>query len=254
MTKDAVTVSHSPILFTKEGQVFANSRDVAEFFAKRHKVVLEAIDNLIANEPDLGRQNFRPPPHVDPSNGRTYRSFDMDRRAFSVLAMGFTGVRALRWKLRFMDAFEAMEDELKNRPQPIDLNDPHSLRTALLGYSEKVIALTAEVDEMRPQVAALERLANTDGSMCVTDAAKNLQIHPKVLFEFLRCNGWVYRRHGATRDSAYQSKLAAGLLEHKMISIPLNDGTEMSTTQVRVTRKGLARLGREFPPVVQRVA
>lgn len=37
----------------------------------------------------------------------------MNRDGFSLLAMGFTGKDALHWKLRYIEAFNKMEEELK---------------------------------------------------------------------------------------------------------------------------------------------
>ncbi|MTW19444.1 phage antirepressor Ant, partial [Rhodoplanes serenus] len=62
------------------------------------------------------------------------------------------------------------------------LADPAALRGLLLTYSEKVIALEGEVAELRPQADALDRIAQSDGSLCITDAAKTLQVRPKDLF------------------------------------------------------------------------
>jgi hypothetical protein len=43
----------------------------------------------------------------------------MDRQGFEILAMGFTGQKALEWKFKYSDAFAAMEAELlKQNPQP----------------------------------------------------------------------------------------------------------------------------------------
>ena len=41
---------------------------------------------------------------------------------------------------------------------------------------------------MKPDVEALERIAKADGSMCITDAAKHLQVQPKFLFKTLSEN------------------------------------------------------------------
>lgn len=131
------------------------------------------------------------------------------------------------------------------------LNDPAAMRNILLSYTEKVLTLEGRVEEMRPQVEALERISVADGSLCVTDAAKTLQVRPKWLFSFLRSHGWIYRRPNSGYDIAYQSKLAMGLLEHKTTTIYRSDGTEQISTQVRVTPKGLARLAQEFPPAAE---
>ena len=38
----------------------------------------------------------------------------MDRDGFSLLVMGFTGKKALEWKLKYIDAFNQMEETLKS--------------------------------------------------------------------------------------------------------------------------------------------
>ncbi|WP_257541014.1 phage antirepressor KilAC domain-containing protein [Sphingobium sp. CFD-1] len=133
----------------------------------------------------------------------------------------------------------------------VALNDPAAMRGILLSYTEKVLELQGEVEEMRPQVQALERIAISDGSMCITDAAKTLQVQPKALFGFLRAHGWIYTRQGSNEYIAYQSKLQSGLLEHKTTVVTRSDGSEKTTTQVRVTPKGLTRLAKEFQPVAR---
>lgn len=88
----------------------------------------------------------------------------------------------------------------------VALDDPEFLRGTLLTYTEKVIALEHKVDEMKPDVAALERIAKSDGAMCITDAAKQLQTRPKQLFDFLSERKWIYRRLGSTWIG-YQDKI-----------------------------------------------
>ena len=117
-----------PRVFAKGGEVFANSRDVAALFEKRHDNVLRDIENLIVAAPELaeGRllkfeESFV---EVETGNGtfRQFRTFDMTRDGFSVLAMGFTGPRALKWKLRYIEAFNLMEAALRARTA---FNDGH---------------------------------------------------------------------------------------------------------------------------------
>lgn len=74
----------NPIVFAKDGDVFANSREVAAYFGKRHDNVIRDIENLIKSEPKLGLLNFEDTPIIDPQNGQTYRSFDMDEGGKSI--------------------------------------------------------------------------------------------------------------------------------------------------------------------------
>jgi phage antirepressor YoqD-like protein len=105
-----------------------------------------------------------------------------------------------------VDRWQELEAQLA-RPvfdPMVALNDAEFLRGTLLTYSEKVIALEHQVDEMKPDVAALERIAKADGSMCITDAAKHLQVQPKFLFKLLSERHWIYRRVGGKAWLGYQ--------------------------------------------------
>ena len=48
-------------------------------------------------------------------NGHTYRKMYMNRDGFSLLAMGFTGKKALEWKLQYIKAFNQMESFIKEK-------------------------------------------------------------------------------------------------------------------------------------------
>lgn len=238
-----------PVVFQKDGSVFASSRDVAEFFEKRHDHVLRDIDALVSNAPEAG-PNFGETvsERKNPSGGAPIKSrcFNITRDGFTLLAMGFTGAKALQWKLRYIEAFNAMEAQLRQQTQVPDLHDPRQLLKLLTDYANKAVELEAQVDDLKPAAEALDRIAGTDGSMNITVAAKNLQIQPKALFQYLRANGWIYRRPGTKEDVAYQSKLQAELLEHKVHTVQKADGSDLIVTQVRVTPKGLARLAKDL--------
>ncbi len=143
-------------------------------------------------------------------------------------------------------------DEMVTSPPAIDpmqiLNDPVTMRGLLLNYSEKVITLETKVADLEPKAEALDRIATADGSLCITNAAKDLQVRPKVLFGYLSQNRWIYRRQGGTGWVAYQDKLQQGLLEHKVTVVTRGDGSEKMTEQVLITSKGMARLAELLNP------
>ncbi|QMM94963.1 phage antirepressor KilAC domain-containing protein [Citrobacter freundii] len=124
------------------------------------------------------------------------------------------------------------------------LNDAEFLRGTLLSYSEKVIALEHRVDEMKPDVEALERIAKADGSMCITAAAKHLQVQPKFLFKLLSERHWIYRRAGGKAWLGYQDKIQSGYLEHKVTTVNRSDGSEKIVEQVLITAKGITKISR----------
>lgn len=101
------------ILQNKDGQILASSRDVAEKFGKRHDHVLRDIDNLISDSPKLGSEMFFETSYQN-ERRKIYRCFNMNRDGFSLLSMGFTGKKALEWKLKYIEAFNKMEEKLKS--------------------------------------------------------------------------------------------------------------------------------------------
>lgn len=88
----------------------ANSRDVAEHFEKQHKDVLESIRNLVA-ENSATKSMFIEATYEN--RGKLYPQYEITRDGFSLLVMGFTGQKALDWKLKYIAAFNEMESELK---------------------------------------------------------------------------------------------------------------------------------------------
>ena len=102
------------LVSVKEGLTITTSLKVAEHFHKRHKNVLRDIEKLISDYADLGLRGLKIEPTVRQIPGpkgavRTEKMYEMDRKAFSILVMRFTGKKALVWCNDFYDAFEAQE-------------------------------------------------------------------------------------------------------------------------------------------------
>lgn len=79
-------------------------------------------------------------------------------------------------------------DQLVTAPPPqpvVNLADPAALRGLLLSYTEKVMELEQTVQEQAPKVQALARIAEGEGSLCLTDAARTLQCGPRDLSTWL---------------------------------------------------------------------
>jgi Rha family phage regulatory protein len=113
-------------MIVKDGQVFATSREVAMTFGKKHKNVLRDIQ--VMEIPDEWRGlNFEPSSYINAQN-KQQPMVEMTRDGFTILAMGFTGKAAMRFKLAYIEAFKQMEKALQaqqavptlpDRPQPI---------------------------------------------------------------------------------------------------------------------------------------
>lgn len=97
-----------------DGRPVVSSRTVAEYFGKRHDHVLRDIEDLLKKAPELRGPNFGDTFEIR-HIGNTERKtpvYYMDRKGFCLLAMGFTGPKALEFKCAFYDEFTRMEDEL----------------------------------------------------------------------------------------------------------------------------------------------
>jgi Rha family phage regulatory protein len=93
-----------------EEQLVTSSLKVAEKFGKEHKHVLDTIREILAAENSATKLFYE---DTYKNRGKDYPIFYMNRDGFSLLAMGFTGKDALKWKLEYIQAFNEMEKELK---------------------------------------------------------------------------------------------------------------------------------------------
>lgn len=223
------------------------SRIIAEKFGKRHADVIRAIRNLECSD-DFNERNFALVEYLD-AKGETRTEYGITRDGFTFLAMGFTGKEAAAWKEQFIAAFNAMEEHV--RTTPAMLSGPQLMAAALIEANATMTAQAQQIESMQDDVAAHERLTKADGSLNVTEAAKNLGMRPKDLFDWLSHNGWIYKRAGASNWLGYQPKCNQGLLEHKTTTVLRADGSEKVTEQVRITAKGLSVLAKLIFPTAK---
>ncbi|MFS1096992.1 Rha family transcriptional regulator [Enterococcus faecium] len=103
------------LVIMKDQQAVTTSLQVAEVFGKEHKVVLKAIyelkEGVAQNYADL----FYEDTYIHPQNKQKYRQIIMNRDGFTLLAMGFTGKKALQFKLQYINAFNEMEKTIKEK-------------------------------------------------------------------------------------------------------------------------------------------
>lgn len=108
MTADLVEIVHDRAITT--------SLKVAKVFEKNHRDVLKDIRTLISDLEGVRKNSqtpyFRETTYIHLQNGQEYPMFEMDFDAFTLLAMGFTGRKALQFKLAYINAFNAMNKRL----------------------------------------------------------------------------------------------------------------------------------------------
>ena len=131
-----VFINNQEVVFeNKDEQVFCTSLDVAKVFGKRHDNVLADIKLILNNLREIGTSNdllnFQETYRNTEIRGfgkvkgktRKDRCYNLTRDGFSLLAMGFTGKKALQWKMLFINAFNEMENIIKSNNQTTNYSD-----------------------------------------------------------------------------------------------------------------------------------
>ena len=234
-------------LVIRDNKVVVSSRDVAASFEKKHESVLKAIKKLECDA-DFRAVNFDAAEYKD-AQGKPRPEFLITRDGFTILAMGFTGKKAVEWKVKYIKAFNAMEEALTNPDvattpplPPVPKNYAEALRLAANLEEEKVkLAATNErleneVEKTAPRAEAWERLCAADGTHSVFEVAKAFGYHPRKLFDVLREEHIFYKAGG--HNYPYQVYLDRKAFVLVLTPKPIG-GKTVNIPVPRVTDKGL---------------
>ena len=101
------------IITVVDGKPVVTSKQVADHFGKIHRDVMRAIRNELETAGDFGVRNFALSSYISLQN-KSLDCYEMTRDGFSLIAMGFIGEEAQQWKIKYIEAFNAMERELLN--------------------------------------------------------------------------------------------------------------------------------------------
>lgn len=97
-------------------QVVVSSREICKHFEKQHYHVMRDIEVILGGISKFGDTSamFELHEYVHEQNGQKYKEYIMNRDAFTLVAMGFSGAKALEWKLKYIQAFNLMEKEISS--------------------------------------------------------------------------------------------------------------------------------------------
>lgn len=239
-----------------KSQLTMSSREIASLTNKRHDNVCRDIRAILVallggQDSDYVRNSnlsYLTNQHVscdqyDFNNPNAWE-YNISRRYTEILITGYD----IKRRTAVIDRLYELEEANKQPQVRIPTNKELALMVIKAEEENERLSienktLGSQVEEMKPTVAAFDRIATkTEGSMCVTDTAKHLQVQPKKFFQELHAMGWIYKRTGSHHWLGYQDKVKQGLLEHKVTTVSRSDGSEKIVEQVLVTPKGLAKL------------
>lgn len=134
-----------------DGVMVVSSREVAQNFGKQHKHVLEKVNELVDSiQPAENPARYFIVSEYKDSKGEMRKEYLLTRDGFSLLVMGFTGKKALDWKLKYIKAFNAMEKKLMS---PDDLTPElrafKEIFDSMVDQQRKLNALNNELEDIR---------------------------------------------------------------------------------------------------------
>ena len=226
---------------TAKGTPVTDSLMISKVFGKQHKNVIRSIKGLAQNLAD--RNWFCETTYKDSQN-KVQPLFLVTRDGFTLLAMGLTGEKALKFKISFIEQFDRMENEVKSIAARQYASIPQSFSEALrlaAVQAETIEHQQSRLIEQEPKVLFANSVESSKESILVGELAKLLSQNgintgEKRLFQWLRDNHFLCCA-GERYNEPTQRAMELGLFELRKITINVGYATKVRTT-TKVTGKG----------------
>jgi len=206
-----------------------SSLQIAEITGKEHAHVMRDI-RAILEEAGIGLSKFGSS-YLNSQN-KAQPCYLLPRRECDLVVSGYS----VKYRLAIIDRWQELEGKQS-------FQVPQTMGEALRLAAD----LTDQLLVLAPKAEALDRIAESDGQMNITTAAKTLQIRPRVLFGWLDTHGWTYRRPGSSERLPYQPKISQGLMTMKAFRFTDKEtGESRVVERSLITAKGLAKLAEAF--------
>ena len=219
------------------GPITMSSREIAELCEKRHDHVLRYFEKMME---DLGEDAPNFGGIYQDAYGRDQREYRLPKREALILVSGYSAV--LRAKV--VDRWIQLEFGAADPMQV--LNDPASMRGLLLGYTEKVLALQAQVTEAKPKTEFFDKFINADGLYNLQNGARALGARPNLFIRWLKTKHLFYQGKALVPRINF---IQMGIFEVKSEII---EGT--AYYQTFITPKGIEYFSTRIPPEIRAAA
>lgn len=239
------------LVIMHDQQAVTTSLKVAEVFKKGHNHILRDISNLEKDVSNFG-QMFLEATEPD-SYGRNRRVYYMNRDGFTLLAMGFTGKKAMGFKLKYIEAFNAMERQLMAKQDSYMIADPIERAKRWIEEQKALKETQKQLEIAKPKITfadsvsgsettiligVLAKIIKQNGLDCLTVEGKQKPMGQNNFFKWLRENGYLISRRGDSWNTPTQKAMDMGLFEVKESTTPNQDGSVRVTKTTVVTGKG----------------
>ena len=255
--QQAVPQQQAGLVVVQLGELVTTTVSVAAGTANSHEAVIKLVRTHLADFEEFGGVRFEIEPFAT-AGGQQKReiAFLNEDQATLLITYMRNNVIVRRFKIALVREFGDMRRRLAapaipNFEDPIAAGEAwiaakkeardHAARANLEATQRQ--QLEHQVHELAPAAAGFERIAGTGGTLCITDAAKDLQTGRNKLIDLLLRSKWMYIRPGKRGYLAYQKTIEAGYLTHKQSEYEdPRSGEQKTADQVRITKRGLAKL------------
>ncbi|EST11118.1 phage regulatory protein/antirepressor Ant [Sporolactobacillus laevolacticus] len=233
------------LVVLKNSQAVTTSTIVAESFEKRHDNVLRDIQDLkkdVLNFEEIFREGVEPD-----SYGRSRKVFYMNRDGFTLLAMGFTGRKAIQFKLKYISAFNEMEAKIAELNQPSYMIDnPITRAEKWITERKQYEALETQVKQNEPFTKFGKQVSNSNGAINIGEFCKiiyqkhGISMGRNKMFAWLRDKGYLIK-FGREKNTPKQTYVEQELFISVPTIVARSEGdVQRSTTMI--TGKGQVKI------------
>lgn len=220
-----------------DDQIWTTSLQIADVFEKEHKHILAKIREL--PQDNFNGSNFRLVEYTD-KKGESRPYFLVSKDGFTLLAMSFNGDKFYKFKIAYINAFNAMAEKLKN-PFNVPRNYKEALELAI-AQVDKIEALEAQRLADLPKIVFAEAVEASATSALIGDFVKTLCDENDVSVGRNRIFKWLRDEKYLMADNMpYQRWLDAGYFEviPQIIVTPKGNKERFTT---KITAKGQVAL------------
>lgn len=228
-----------PEVIIRDSKCVATSLNVASVFGKSHRHVLRDIENLMPNCPETFTEpNFGLSEYED-STGRKLPLYLLTRDGLTLLIMGYTGRKAMQFKLAYMEAFNAMEKELESRRGiHLDFGDPAAAARAWADeYEAKLLAqktAAAAIEERNHAVRTKAWIGGRREATAMATASAAVRQRDKALDELGEGRTWKQvKAIGWLKDVFNLTGAAYSQIGKKLVRLSSDMGLEVKESPSR---------------------
>lgn len=239
---------------TFKDQLTTTSFKVAEVFEKDHKNVIRDIEQLISNGVNNGGVvKFEHTPYIHPQNGQKYHYYEMNQDAFTLLVMGYSGPKALEFKVKFLNAFNKMKELLNSEDYIVSrsleiMAKRIEEKTQVIQQLEQVNKLQETIiKEQAPEVEYSRTVLKANNDWTITTIAKELDMTANKLNKILCDLSIQYKRDDHyVLHSKYNGNGYTKTRTHPYVNSQGEINTNIQTTWTESGRNFIHNLIKKF--------